>query len=138
MLTKADLQTLAQTRLDDATLLLQANRSSSAYYLSGYAVELALKACIAALFQPDAIPDKAFVIAIFTHRFDTLLSTSGLLPQFQANVKSDPQFAAYWAIASKWTEESRYSFWDPVSAATMIQAVGDPTHGVFQWVKKHW
>jgi hypothetical protein len=46
MLTKNDLESLVQVRLDDAIFLLQANHSSSAYYLAGYAVELALKACI--------------------------------------------------------------------------------------------
>ncbi len=138
MLTKADLQKLAAIRLDDALHLLQTNRASSAYYLSGYAVELALKACIATLIQPNVIPDKAFINAIYTHKLETLLSIAGLLPQLQADTKADAQFAAYWAIATKWTEESRYEFWDPISAATMLQAVNDPVHGVFQWVKKHW
>ncbi len=53
MLTKADLEALAETRLEDSIFLLQAGRSSSAYYLAGYAVELALKACIAKSFQPN-------------------------------------------------------------------------------------
>ena len=67
MLTRHDLQQLARLRLDDALFLQQVGRSSSAYYLAGYAVELALKACIAKLFQPDVIPDRAFVNAIYTH-----------------------------------------------------------------------
>jgi hypothetical protein len=138
MLAKADLEKLAQLRLDDAVLLFESGRSSSAYYLCGYAVELALKACIAKLIQPNVIPDKAFITAIYTHRFENLLSTAGLQPQFQADVKADPQFGAYWAIASKWTEESRYEFWDSMSAAAMIQSVHDPNHGVFQWVRRHW
>lgn len=40
MLTKTDLEKLAQVRLNDSLFLLQAERSSSAYYLAGYAVEL--------------------------------------------------------------------------------------------------
>jgi hypothetical protein len=119
-------------------LLLNAGKSSSAYYLAGYAVELALKACIAKLFQPNVIPDKGFVSAIYTHKLDGLLAMAGLLPQFNADIKADAQFAAYWGIASKWNEESRYQLWDPISAATLLQAIHDPTHGVFQWVKKHW
>ncbi len=138
MLTKADLQKLAEIRLDDSLHLLHTNRASSAYYLSGYAVELALKACIATLIQPNIIPDKAFINAIYTHNFEDLLSIAGLRPQFQADSKADVQLATYWAIATKWTEGSRYEFWDPISAATMLQAVNDPVHGVFQWVKKHW
>lgn len=138
MLAKSDLEKLAQLRLDDSLFLFQANRSSSAYYLCGYAVELGFKACIAKLMRADVIPDRSFINAIYTHRFENLLSAAGLKPQFDGETRSDPQFAAYWAIASKWTEESRYEFWDPVTTGTMIQAVHDPSHGVFQWVRQHW
>lgn len=65
-------------RLDDAVLLWQNHKASSAYYLAGYAVELGLKAVICKLFQPDAIPDKAFVNAIYTHQFSQLLNVAGL------------------------------------------------------------
>ena len=138
MLTKADLQALAETRLQDAILLFERGRSSSAYYLAGYAVELALKACVAKAFQPNAIPDKAFVNEIYTHSLERLLGTAGLQPPFSADSKVDPQLAAAWGIASKWRESSRYLLWDSVSAGSLIQAIGDPQHGVFQWVKKHW
>jgi HEPN domain-containing protein len=138
MLTKTDLEKLAQVRLEDSLFLFQAGRSSSAYYLVGYAVELALKACISKLIQPNVIPEKAFVNAIYTHSLGNLLSIAGLLPEFNADAKADVQFAANWAIVSKWTEESRYEFWDSAAAATLLQAVHEPNHGVFQWVKKHW
>lgn len=138
MLTRTDLKRLAQLRLDDAIFLLQANRSSSAYYLAGYSVELALKACIAKLVQPDAIPERAFVNAIYTHKLDSLVATAGLRPQFDADTKADPQFATYWVITNNWSEESRYEFWDPISAATLLQAISEPSQGVFQWVTRHW
>ena len=119
-------------------MLYQAGKSSSAYYLAGYTIELALKACISKLFQPDVIPDKAFVQAIYTHSLESLLNVAGLLPQLKEDSKNDPQFAAYWGIVSIWGETSRYQFWDSVTAATLIQSINDPDHGVFQWVKKHW
>jgi hypothetical protein len=138
MMTKSDLEKLAQLRLDDAILLLQTNRCSSAYYLAGYSVELALKACIAKLIQPNTIPDRAFINAIYVHKFNDLLSTAGLRPALDKDLKADTQFAAYWAIANNWSEESRYAFWDPCAAVSLIQAIHEPDHGVFQWVKKHW
>ena len=138
MLTRSDLQRLAQLRLEDAILLLKANRSSSAYYLAGYSVELALKACIAKLVQPDTIPEKAFINAVYTHKLDNLMATAGLRPQFDADTKADQQFAAYWIITNNWSEDSRYEFWDPISATTLLQAITDPSHGVFQWVKQYW
>jgi HEPN domain-containing protein len=90
MLTKVDLEALAVTRLEDAILLLDAGRSSSAYYLAGYAVELALKACVAKAFQPNAIPDKAFVNEIYTHSLEKLPSTAGLLKPFSAGLENGP------------------------------------------------
>jgi len=138
VLTRSDLQRLAQLRLEDAILLLKANRSSSAYYLAGYSVELALKACIAKLVQPDTIPEKAFINAVYTHKLDNLMATAGLRPQFDADTKADQQFAAYWIITNNWSEDSRYEFWDPISATTLLQAITDPSHGVFQWVKQYW
>ena len=46
--------------------------------------------------------------------------------------------AAAWGIASKWTEASRYELWDSISAASLIEAIQDPSNGVFQWVKARW
>jgi len=75
MLTKNDLQRLAQIRLEDAVLLLQNNKASSAYYLAGYAVELAIKACASKLFQNNSIPDKNLVNALYTHSLENLMAT---------------------------------------------------------------
>ena len=61
MLPKHDLEQLAEMRLDDAVLLFESGRASSAYYLAGYAVELALKACISKQMQFGVIPDKVFI-----------------------------------------------------------------------------
>jgi hypothetical protein len=138
MLAKADLETLAETRLEDSILLLQAGRSFSAYYLAGYAVELALKACIAKSFQPNTIPDKAFVNEIYQHSLEKLLRIAGLLPAFTVDSGANPALAAAWGIASQWTETSRYLLWDAISAASLVNAIGDPGNGVFQWVKRHW
>ena len=138
MLSKKDLEALAQTRFDDAQLLLHAGRSSSAYYLAGYAVELALKACIAKLIQSEAIPDKALILATYTHELDKLLSTAELRPEFTVECNANTQLAANWAIVTKWNEASRYQVWDAAAATSLIDAVGEPNNGVFQWLKKHW
>jgi hypothetical protein len=138
MLTKKDLETLADTRLGDATYLFSAARYSAAYYLAGYAVELGIKACIADVFQADVIPDKAFVNAIYMHKLDEVLGLAGVKKQLQDEMKTDAVLAAAWGVASKWNETSRYEMWDQFAAASMIRAVGDQNHGVLQWLKKHW
>jgi HEPN domain-containing protein len=138
MITKVDLEALAEMRLLDAVQLFQSSRYSAAYYLSGYAVELGIKACIAKVFQANAIPDKAFVAAIYSHKLDELLGLAGLKKQLQDDMKSAPRLSAAWGVASKWNEASRYAIWDTFAAASIIAAVGDQNHGVLQWLKKHW
>jgi hypothetical protein len=138
MLSKIDLIKLAEVRLEDSVFLFKAGKTSSAYYLAGYCIELSLKACISGLFQPNTIPDKSFVQAIHTHSLDSLLNVAGLFPIFKEDAKNDSLFAAYWGITSKWNESSRYQFWDQFATLALIQSITDTNHGVFQWVKKHW
>ena len=47
---RSDFQKLAEDRIADAGALFEAHRYDAAYYLAGYAVECALKACIAKRF----------------------------------------------------------------------------------------
>jgi hypothetical protein len=44
---RRDFRTLAELRAEEARVLLRSRRQLGAYYLAGYAVECALKACIA-------------------------------------------------------------------------------------------
>ena len=138
MITKNDLEKLAVIRLEDADLLLRNGRASSAYYLAGYALELALKVCISNQMQSAVIPDRGFINDIYTHKLDKLLGLAGLSTQFTVDSNENQKLAANWAIVTKWNEESRYEFWDPLSAAGLLEAISDPNNGVFQWVKKHW
>lgn len=119
-------------------LLIQHGRWSSSYYLSGYALELALKACIADLVQAATIPDKAFINAIYTHDLAALVSIAGLKAAFEKDRSANQDLDISWAIASKWTESSRYEPWDSVGATHMVASIADPANGVFQWVKNRW
>ena len=73
-MTRADLQKLADEKLSDAQVLFNAKSWSNAYYLVGYALELAIKACIAKSFKADAVPDKDLVIKTYSHEFPKLIS----------------------------------------------------------------
>jgi len=138
MIAKADLQTLSVDRLSDAQVLFQAGRFSSAYYLSGYSVELAIKACIAGVFQANAIPDKAFVNAVYSHKLDELLGIAGLKTKLAEDMRDDAALSVGWGIASKWREDSRYKLWDQFAAESIINSIADEKHGVLQWLKRHW
>ncbi len=55
--TRAEFQQLAEARLEEAKTPLDAGKWDGAYYLAGYAVELALKASIIKkLMATDAFP----------------------------------------------------------------------------------
>ena len=59
--TRAEFQELANERLEEAKALLDVGKWNGAYYLAGYAVEIALKACIIkTLMSTDAFPEKEF------------------------------------------------------------------------------
>lgn len=135
---KDDLEALSEARIREATLLYQAGYHSGAYYLAGYAVELAIKACIAKNIRSGFIPDRPFVNRIYQHRPDELIGLAGLKEALTDDIKRDPQLGGNWGIACGWSEESRYSVWDAINAAALISAIADPEHGVLQWLKKHY
>lgn len=97
MIAKSELETLSEMRLADALELFKSGRYSAAYYLSGYAVELGIKACIAKVFHANTIPDKAFVNAIYSHKLDELLGLAGLKKLLQDDMINDPDLSAAWA-----------------------------------------
>ena len=69
---------------------------------------------------------------------NSLLGLTSFKQQFNEDRNADRLLAANWGVASKWNAASRYAMWDQFAAESMIQAVGDPNHGVLQWLKKRW
>src|SRR5262245_20876175 len=138
MLTKAALEQLANARLGEAITLLDAQFYSGAYYLGGYSAELALKACIAALFRPDTIPDRRFVERIYTLDLRRLVELAGLEVDRVARVAADPSFAENWEYVLGWSESARYLATEEELARLLIDGLRDPDHGVFEWIKSYW
>lgn len=135
---RADLQANAEAKLADATMLLQNKRYSNAYYLAGYAVELALKACVALQFGAQTIPDKKFVNDLYCHDLKRLVTLAGLSTELQEAQDANEEFQASWALVAQWEEGSRYDLQDAISAQRLIDAISNPQTGVFQWIKQHW
>jgi len=123
---RADLQRLAESKLEDARLLLVNQRWFSAYYLAGYAVEFGLKACIARQFAADTIPELPFVKEVYTHDLEKLAKHAGLATALRARGAASPRFAGNWATVLEWSESVRYMSIDSYSASLMLVAVGDP------------
>jgi HEPN domain len=136
---KADLQHLADARVGDAEALLKEKRWPAAYYLLGYAVECALKACVARQFRQDEVPEKKIVNSFYTHDLEQLLNLSGLKTALETKAKADPGFQVNWNTVLGWKEDARYDHSIPeVKARDLLVAVTDPTSGVLPWLKTQW
>ena len=135
---KAVLQRLADEKLRDAKILLYQKAASNAYYLAGYSVEMALKACIAKNFKSDTIPDKDLVRDTYSHNLKNLVATADLQSTMLAKQKANQLFAAYWAVVNLWNPESRYNAATQIQAAEIITAIEDSSNGVLPWIKQHW
>jgi hypothetical protein len=139
-LNKADLEQLADLRLTEAAALLDATppMPDGAYYLGGYSVECALKACIAKLTAQHDFPDKNFAAKCFTHKAKDLIPLAGLESAREAATAADKILAGNWLIVKDWSEDSRYERWTAAQATALIDAIREPKHGALQWVKGRW
>lgn len=119
MLSAAQLKALAQARLADAEVLLQAGRFDGSAYLCGYAVELALKARACKTLKWTHFPEKDAEFkglgSFKTHSLDILLRLSGREQYIKVNLFAE------WTVVNQWNPESRYQ---PVGTVTTATAQG--------------
>lgn len=134
-LKRADLQAMAEAKLVDANILYHNARYSSAYYLAGYAIEFALKSCISRQMAREVIPDKSFVTRIYTHQLTELVKLAGLESDLKRQAS---EFEVNWAITKDWSEQSRYEVMQQADAQYLLEAITNESHGVMQWIKRHW
>lgn len=133
-----DLQELAQVRIGEAELLAAQGRWDGAYYLAGYAVECALKACFAKSVNQHDFPDKQRVLAVYQHDLTNLLRVSGVEGDLMSDSVSDPALRSNWETVRTWSEHSRYTRWSQAQAEVLLTAITDPAHGVLPWITRHW
>ena len=135
---RKDLQKLSRLRLKESKVLLQHSLCDGAYYLAGYAVECALKACIAKSTARHEFPDKNKVNASYTHKLKDLVGVAGLETARLDRARTDLAFRANWNVVQLWTEESRYERRNVEAAQALFDAVADRRHGVLSWIRLHW
>jgi len=135
---RTDLQRLARTRIRDAEVLLGAGQWSGAYYLAGYAVECALKACIAKQTGLHDFPDKDRVLKSYSHRVESLVELADLTSQLDDALRADSTFKQNWSFVKDWNEQSRYQERTEAKARQLFDAISHPTRGVLSWIKGHW
>lgn len=140
---KKQLQKLAKIRLIDAQSLLGRKRWSGAYYLSGYVVECALKACLLKhLGESDSIFGVTGYLKqladCWTHDLVKLVTLAGLDADFGAARGANPTLENYWGISKEWRETSRYEETTEIKARDMFKAVSDKSNGVYLWIQSRW
>jgi len=134
-----DLQRISRLRVKEARVLFKNGYFSGAYYLLGYAVECALKACIAKQIKRYDFPDRKLINDSYSHELEKLLSVSGLKAELQEEIRSNPKLEVNWAIVKDWSVQSRYS--TDISETTVrdfYSAVTTRKDGVLSWLKKWW
>lgn len=137
-MTRTDFQQLADVRIDEAGVLLAAGKWDGAYYLAGYAVECALKACIAKLTNQDDFPDKDRTLKSYSHDVEALVHIAGLKDLRNTDVNSNPVRRDNWKTIKDWNEQARYKRWTEAEAHELFTAITDPTNGVLSWIMVHW
>lgn len=135
---RSDFKALAVIRLSEANLLLKNNHFSGAYYLAGYAIECALKACISKETRRYDFPDKQRALDSWQHSLTNLVKTALLQTALDQEMGTNKRFEANWNVVKDWSEHSRYEQTDQNRAEALIQAISDKRHGTLRWLRRHW
>jgi len=134
-----DLQEISGIRVREAKALLEDGHFAGAYYLAGYSIECAIKACIAKQIKRYEFPDRNLANDAWSHNLGNLMKIAGLGIELQASVKTNKNLELNWAVVKDWNESSRYetgiteSQASDLCAACFMRGVG-----ILSWVKKRW
>lgn len=137
---RTDFQQLADVRIAEAAALLRRRPPlpDGAYYLAGYAVECALKACIAKLVSQHDFPDKKLANDSHPHDLEVLVRVAELEEARKAAFAASGVLHRNWAIVRDWNERSRYERHSLGKAKELYAAITDPQNGVLPWIKGLW
>lgn len=125
-------------RLKEAQALLRARQYAGAYYLAGYAIECALKACIAKQTKEQDFPDRKTVNDSYSHDLEKLVKVAGLREALDESARRDHAFRVNWNVVKDWSPDSRYDSRKRRDAEDIHQSMNDRRHGVMQWIRERW
>lgn len=135
---RLDLQILAQEKIAEAKILLDAGKWTGAYYLAGYAVECGIKACIARLFRTDEFPEKSFSDKCYVHDIDRLVVLAGLKAARDTDNSANPNLANNWTTVLQRKVDSRYDRKTQQEAQDIYDAITNHPDGVLPWIQARW
>jgi len=117
LLSRDKLRQLCDSRLEEARVLLDSKLWTGAYYLTGLAVECALKSCLASAVEKHDFPDKRFVDQTYSHNLEKLFQLNVTLwQQFQTDAQPGSRLALNWESVRGWDNERRYDVVGEVEA----------------------
>ena len=137
---RAEAREFAEAWVLDSKTLLDAGRWHAAYYLAGYAVESALKACVLGYVEKTGIifQDKKYAEKCFTHDIELLVSAADLQTTRGLAIRANPGLGLNWQIVKDWSVDARYQAKTEPEARQLYDAVTDHANGVLPWIKAHW
>ena len=136
---RQDFHILAEIRVEDARVLLDAGQWAGAYYLCGYAVECAIKACIAKQTREHDFPNLNKVRQSYSHDLRQLIVRTELEDELEAQRRGRARFNSHWGILEGWSEQRRYDHGiTGEQARDLFNAVTDNTYGVLTWLRNFW
>jgi hypothetical protein len=107
--------------------------------MAGYAVECALKACIAKRINRHDFPDKKLINDSHTHDLARLVSIANLKNGLEAAYAADKDFERNWDIVRDWSAEDRYNpNISSEQARDLYNAITERRTGVLTWLRNHW
>jgi HEPN domain-containing protein len=135
--TRRDFQALAELRAKEAGVLAKNGNEEGAYYLGGFAIECALKACIAKKIKRHDFPLAAKdANRVYTHDLTQLLKLAELESHLDKAMKRNRTLRENWGVVQNWNVDSRYEA--SGLKGTDMDAAVNSADGVLQWIKRRW
>lgn len=137
---RAELQKMAEKRIEDAKALLEGGRWEFAYYAAGYAVECALKSCLLTRMVHTGwvFEEKWQAKDCLTHDFRELIRLAGLKAEHDNLSATNATFVVNWGTVAQWKVTSRYESKSEQQAGELYAAIADDPDGVLQWIRTYW
>ena len=142
---------IAESRLEEARILLDNGKCEGAFYLAGYSVELMLKAQVCKHLQIPSLFDGRncevegiadIKRAVQTHQLKPLLILSGLFQKFNNDKAGNLILAETYALLDGWNETVRYRAINSQSKKTVEELIQlleidkeGKNKGLLVWVK---
>jgi hypothetical protein len=117
-------------------VLLENKLWTGAYYMTGLAVECALKSCLASAVKEYDFPDREFVNAMYVHNLEKLFKLNAALwVALQADVRTNRKLNVNWSTVKDWDDSRRYNIVEELQARALYEATSATDAGVMDWIR---